>query len=227
MKSNVVRYSPAIARIARRSRSKAERPGARSASHSALASSITSTAGPVDVPPRGRMASPGVNGQANVYCRVSSAAEAPAASRPAAITAHHALRVLSVIAVLRRIGLHVLRPADASCKRQLHGEIERIEPERQAEQVDLDALLEADEDPKEAEQAELRAGPARAPRKQRRAEVILADRGRRKVGLELWNGPQHVRDEGIRVRARPHTVARGVRVRSDRLLDSRDGLGRR
>src|SRR5690606_38250630 len=134
MKSNVVRYSPAIARIARRSRSKAERPGARSASHSALTPSITSTAGPVDVPPRGRIVSSGANGRLTVSSRVPSAAHTPVAGRPAAITAHHAFRLLSLIAVLRRVVPHVLRPADASCERQLHGEIDRIEPERQAEQ---------------------------------------------------------------------------------------------
>src|SRR5690606_21922790 len=227
MKSKVVRYPPAIARIARRSRSKAESSGSCNAFHSALTPSSSSTAGPVVVPPRGRISPSALNGQLNVYCRVSSAAHAPAATIPAAIAAHQSLGRLSLIAVLRRLEPRIARPADASRKWQLHGEIERIQPERQSEHVDLDALLEADEQPEHTKNADLCAGAARAAREERRAEIVLADRRRRKVGLELRHGPQHVSDEGVGVRPGPDAVALGVGIRGDGLLDpwNRHGSG--
>src|SRR5690606_23047234 len=183
MKSKVVRYPPAIARIARRSRSKAESSGSCNAFHSALTPSIGSTAGPVVVPPRGRISPSALNGQLNVYCRVSSAAHAPAATTPAAIAAHQSFARLLPIAVLRRLGPRIARPAEASRERQLHGAIARNQPERQSAHVDLAALLEADEHPQHAEHADLRATAARTAREKRRAEIVLADRRRRKVGL--------------------------------------------
>src|SRR5690606_14913350 len=217
----VVRYPPAIARIARRSRSNAESSDSRSAFHSGLAPSISSTAGPVVVPPRGRIPLSVLNGQLNVYCRHSSAAHAPAATTPPAIAASQCLRLLSLIAVLRRRGPRVPRPADASCERQLHCEIERVQPERQSEHIDLDALLEADENAEDAENAELRAGAARASREERRAEIVLPDRRRRQIGLELGHGPKHIGDEGVGVRPGPDAVAAGVGVFGHRLLDPR------
>src|SRR5690606_16128929 len=102
-----------------------ESPGSRSASHCGLGSSARSTSGPVVVPPRGRISSAAVNGQLNVYCRTCSSAHAETATRLAASTPHHSAHFLSVIGVLRRLEPRVVRPADPSCERQLHGEIER------------------------------------------------------------------------------------------------------
>src|SRR5690606_3625267 len=96
------------------------------------------------------------------------------------------------------------------------------DPEREAEEVQLEPFLDGDEYAEDAGRAELIARAARARCEKVPAQIILADRRRREIGLDLGDVAQHERDERVRVRTGPDAIAVGVRVTLHRLLDLRD-----
>src|SRR5262245_71493 len=95
------------------------------------------------------------------------------------------------------------RPTEPSRHRHFQREVERVDAEREPEHVELDALLDSCERADDTIETDLRAGTARRPRNECRTEVVLADRVRRQVGAQLRRRAQNVRDERVRVRARP------------------------
>src|SRR5262249_18493785 len=91
-------------------------------------------------------------------------------------------------------------------ERQLDGRVERIDPEGEAEQVDLEPLDAARRQPSEAEERELEPAPAGSRADELLAGVVLADRRGWQIRGELGDRAQHPRREGVRVRPGPHDV---------------------
>src|SRR3970282_939574 len=171
MKSKDVLKPPAIARIARRSRSNFVIPGSRSARHSPLGAVCNVTRAPVVDPPRGRIASSGRNGQANVNCLRSGSSPCAAPRSAAASNARRPMRLTSVTSIRRGSGLcsrlredrerssllqresslfflrgsHCIDEAEIARERELDGQLFRIEAEREPQEIQLEALFDTRE----------------------------------------------------------------------------------
>src|SRR5712692_3064865 len=114
------------------------------------------------------------------------------------------------------------RRADAAYKRQLERGIERIDSEAQAEEVHFEALDRARGEAGESEQRELEASAARGGGQESPPGVVLADRGRREVRVQLRYLAQHPGGESVGVRTRPHGVFAGPGIGMRGLVDTRD-----
>ena len=104
------------------------------------------------------------------------------------------------------------RPTDGNLERGvLH-----VDPEGEAEEIDLEALLPRREHTEEPEHGNLPPGAARArPGEGGAGQVVLADGGGRQVEPQLGDGPCDVCDESIAVRAGPRAIARRIRIGGD------------
>src|SRR3970040_1149031 len=187
MKSKDVLKPPAIARIARRSRSNFVIPGSRSARPSSLGAVCNVTRVPVVDPPRGRIASSGRNGQANVNCLRSGSSPCAAPRSAAASSARSPTRLRSVTSLRRRSELcsrlrqdrerssllqresswlflrcsHCVDEAEIARERELDGHLFRIEAEREPQEIQLEALFDTGENAKQPQDTELPARSAR------------------------------------------------------------------
>src|SRR6267154_2464471 len=83
------------------------------------------------------------------------------------------------------------RRADAAQKRQLEGGVERVDSESEPEDVHLEAFDRARGETGEAEKRELETASARGGPDELLPGIILADRGRRQIRLQLGNRAQH------------------------------------
>ena len=111
-------------------------------------------------------------------------------------------------------------PADAG---ELDCRPERIDTEYQAEQIEFDALLDADDHADESEQGDLESPSARSGGKQPAAlQEVLADGDGGKIDFELGHPPCDPCRERVAVGTRPQPIYVGVGVGVHRIEDLRD-----
>src|SRR5438094_1547149 len=127
-------------------------------------------------------------------------------------------RSSSTALALRRVD--EVRQADAPHERQL--EAGAVGAEVEAEEVQLEAVDRPGGDAEDAGHGELEAAAARGAGDEVAADVVLADRGRRQVDLQLGHRPRDPSGEGVGVRAGPERVGIGVRIVVRRLVDALD-----
>src|SRR5262249_18268232 len=139
------------------------------------------------------------------------------AGRPHGIASHHSAtgvttcrrlspsgRAGTAVATGSRCDRRPIRNAEAAHPGELQGRAIRVEAEREAEDVELDAFLPADEDTDEPEDGELDSGPAWSERDRRAArQEVLAHRGGREIEPQLGYRAPDERRERVAVRARP------------------------
>ncbi len=98
-----------------------------------------------------------------------------------------------------------------------------IEPDHQAEDIDLDPLAHAEGEPEQAEERHLHAAAARGERGEFTGrQVILADRRRRQIDMKLRQRPRQIGGEGVAVRPRPQPVFVRERVGTHGLPQPQD-----
>src|SRR6185503_20198213 len=96
--------------------------------------------------------------------------------------------------------------------------------EVEAEEIQLEAFHRPGREPEQSAERELPAAAARRGGDDGRADVVLADRGGGKVGLQLGYLARDPRREGVRVRPGPQRVGTGVGIVARRVVDALDQL---